>query len=257
MNVYIQLLKNTYFRHFFVALTLLNMGRKLTWVALGWFVYQTTGSLVSIGIVITASTVAPLLSSVLVGGVLDQYNRRSIMIVENGLRGVFLSLIPILHWLDLLNLPIIVAIIFVKGFLSSFTTIGVTSILPSFLRKEDLEPGNAVLSMTGQMGSLIGPAIGGISTAMLGAPLTLLINVICFFIAAVLYFLIPTEVYHKGMERRPIDPSFRRNLVNYGRDVKDGLRFILKYRVLMMIALVTFVFNFCLRTTRGHAAGLC
>ncbi|MEW5568515.1 MFS transporter [Rossellomorea marisflavi] len=155
------LLRNAYFRNFLIASTVLNIGRKLSWIALGWFVYQVTGSTVAVGMVISAATVSPLLSSILVGGMLDHFDRRTVMMWENVVRGGCLALIPLLYWLDVLSIWMIIVVVFVDGCLSSFTTIGTASILPEFLHKEDLETGNAVFTMTGQIGSLIGPAKSG------------------------------------------------------------------------------------------------
>jgi MFS family permease len=244
VEVYIKLLKNSFFRNFLFASTILNIGRKLSWVALGWFVYQVTGSALAIAIVISSATIAPLLSSILVGGILDQYDRRFVMIFENVLRGIFLSLIPILYWFDILSLWVIVTVVFINGLLSSFTTIGTSSILPEFLNKDDLESGNAVFTMTGQIGYLIGPALGGFSTALLGAPMTLFINVLCFLFAALLYIRIPRSAYHTGLQQKKKSANVIEKLQGFVSDTKEGFQFIFKYKILIMIAMVTFLFNF-------------
>ncbi len=244
MGSYTELLRNAYFRNFLLASTLLNIGRKLSWVALGWFVYQVTGSALAIGIVISSATIAPLISSILVGGILDQYDRRIVMIVENVLRGMFLALIPLLYWFDILSLWMIIVVVFINGLLSSFTTIGTASILPEFLNKDDLETGNAVFTMTGQIGSLIGPALGGFSTSLLGAPMTLFINVLCFLIAAILYYIIPKSAYHTGLTKRKEAGNIKEKVKSFITDTKEGFNFIFKYRILIMIAMVTFLFDF-------------
>jgi MFS family permease len=245
LSVYLKLLGNLYFRNFLIASTVLNIGRKLSWVALGWFVYQVTGSTLAIGIVISFATISPLISSIIVGGILDQYDKRILMVLENVMRGLLLSLIPILYWFDILSLWMIVSVVFINGFLSSFTTIGTASILPEFLNKEDLETGNAVFTMTGQAGSLIGPALGGFSTALVGAPMTLLLNVVCFMVAALLYLIIPTGAYHSGAIKQNEEKlDIRLKLHRFFVDTKEGFRFIFSYKVLILIALVTFLFNF-------------
>lgn len=245
MDIYVQLFKNNNFRKFFIALLALDLGRKLSWVALGWFVLETTGSSASIGLVITAATISPLLSSIFVGGILDRYNRKTVMIAENLIRGLVLSTIPILHWAGALNLPTIVTVVFINGILSSFTSIGADSILPSFIKEDELEAGNAVFTMVGQAGSLIGPAIGGLCSAAIGAPMTILLNVFCFLFASFLYSLIPAAIYHNGMVKASdYQLSIRTKIHKYLGDSKEGFAFIFKYRTLIMIALVTFFFNF-------------
>ncbi|MEI5906660.1 MFS transporter [Bacillus spongiae] len=244
MDKYMKLLGNVYFRRFFLASAVLNVGRKLSWIALGWFVYQVTGSTLAIGIVISAATISPLVSSIFVGGILDQYNRRRVMVLENIVRGTLLALIPIFYWFDILSLWVIVLVVFINGMLSSFTTIGTSAILPEFLEKEELETGNAVFMMTGQFGSLVGPALGGFSTALVGAPITLFMNVMCFMVAALLYYRIPHAAYHKGLEQRNRPIDLKRKWSSFYRDTKEGFQFIFTYKSLVVIALVTFFFNF-------------
>lgn len=243
MDAYIKLVKNHDYRNFLLAATVLNLGRKLSWVALGWFVYQVTGSALSIGIVISAATIAPLVSSIFVGGILDEYDRRFVMVAENAVRGILLSLIPFLYWFDILTLWMIVVVVFLNGLLSSFTTIGTSSILPEFLESNELERGNALFTMTGQVGSLIGPALGGFSTALFGAPLTLLINVLCFFSASLLYIRIPRSAYQGEIQRKTND-KLADKVSRFKKDTIEGFAFIKHYNVLIMIALVTFFFNF-------------
>lgn len=244
MNIYVKLLRNINFRRFILSLALLNIGRKLSWVALGWFVYEITGSPAAIGTVIAASTITPLISSILAGGLLDSYNRKVIMIAENLIRGLVLATIPLLFWINSLTLTFVIVVICIDGLLSSFTTIGASSILPSFIEKGDLEAGNAVISMNGQAGSLLGPALGGICAGLFGAPVTLMLNVSCFLLASFLYFLIPSHVYNKNTQiKNNKHYQFNQKLNRYFTDTINGFKYILRFRILIFIALITFFFN--------------
>ncbi|MFB4169662.1 MFS transporter [Virgibacillus sp. JSM 102003] len=239
----VHLLTNRSFTHFVVARMILNLGKKVSWVALGWFVYQLTGLATAIGIVISAATIAPLISSILVGGVLDQLNRRTLMIIENLVRGLLVSMIPVLYWMDLLSLSIIIGIVFINGLLSSITEIGSTTILPSFVKEHELQNANAIMSMTGQIGFLAGPAIGGYFTAFFGAPLTLFIDVLFFFLASFLYFLIPDSIFNRGLDQTQVGLSFKESMNKFFEDTKVGFKFLVRHRSLIMIACVTSVFN--------------
>ncbi|WP_160847616.1 MFS transporter [Pontibacillus yanchengensis] len=228
---------------FLIARLVLELAKKISWIAIAWFVYQLTNSASAIGFVITAATISPLISSVFAGVVLDQFNRRTLMVVENGLRGMFLLLIPLLYWGDLLMFSSIVIIIFLNGFLSAFTDIGSTTILPAFVAKEELESANAMLAITGQSGYLIGPAIGGFLSGFLGAPITLIITVVLFLLASFLYFLIPNEIFHQDMTQQDYTLSWKEKIAKIKEDTKEGFAFLKKHRILIVIASVTLVFN--------------
>ncbi|PFU22004.1 hypothetical protein COK76_24500 [Bacillus cereus] len=237
------LLKNKEFQYFIIATTILDLGKKLSWVALSWFVYQITGSALSVGIVISASTISPLIASIIAGGILDSYNRRNIIVIENIIRGVILSLIPILFWIDALDLWSIVLVVSINGMLSSFTNIGSRTILPSLVNKNQLESANAIVSMTSQFGYLIGPSIGGFSVALFGEPMTLFFNVLCFFIAAFLYSLIPTESYQSQNHKKTNVLSTDNRMRKFFFDTKEGMTFLLKFKPVLFIAFITFFFN--------------
>lgn len=94
MASYIKVLRNKYFTYLVLADTLLDLGKKLSWVTLSWFVYQLTGSTFYTGIIITVTTLAPLLASIFVGPILDRFNRKRIMCNVNLIRGCCILLIP-------------------------------------------------------------------------------------------------------------------------------------------------------------------
>lgn len=228
----------TLIRHFILAHMILDLGKKLSWVALGWFVYQVTGSSLSIGIVISAATISPVLSSVLVGGMLDRLNRRRVMVLDNLVSASILALIPLLYWIDGLTLAVIVAVVFINGLLSSFTDVGSRSILPSFVEKEELESTNGINNMTSQVGYLLGPAIGGLSTGIFGAPMTVFFNVLCYVAAAFLFFLIPSEAYHRGMKSPGKELSSNREIGSFFMETREGFRLIRVFKPLMIMASV-------------------
>ncbi|OWT47741.1 MFS transporter [Bacillus sp. K2I17] len=245
MNKYVKVLKNKYFRRFVIACTLLDLGKKLSWVTLSWFVYQISGSTYITGIIITIASLAPLLSSILVGNILDRYNRRKIMIMTNSLRGILLLLIPSIYWFGVLTIEFISLIMFISGILSVFTSVGTVTILPSFVEKEELETANAVSQMSIQTGYLIGPAVGGFLTAYFGTPLTLAITVLFFFLSSWFYYLISDELFHKGVKMKGKNKklSIKDNMQIFWEETKEGIKFLRSSPILMAIPFITFFFN--------------
>ncbi|WP_085505194.1 MFS transporter [Thalassobacillus devorans] len=178
-----------------------------------------------------------------VGVILDQYNRRTLMVVDNLCRGMLLLLIPLLHWNGLLTLSIILLIVFINGLLSAFTDIGSITILPAFVSKKELENANALLAIAGQTGYLIGPAVGGFLTSFLGASVTLLVTVGFFLMASFLYFRIPEEVFHQDKSRILHTDPWKEKIQNIITDLRESFSFLKRHKILMVIASVTLAFN--------------
>lgn len=79
-------------------------GDSMTFIALPWFVLQTTGSgTATAGILLTFQLPA-IVTGMVIGSFIDRYQPRTIIAIDNGLRALIVGFIPILYWLGGLEL---------------------------------------------------------------------------------------------------------------------------------------------------------
>jgi len=81
-----------------------STGDEFTLLALPWFVLQVTGSGTATAGILLALQLLAILTSMGIGSLIDRFQSRAIITIDNGARTFIIGLIPILYWLGLLEL---------------------------------------------------------------------------------------------------------------------------------------------------------
>jgi MFS family permease len=179
------------FRRLWLSLTISRLGDEFTVLALIWFTLQLTGSGAAIGLVFLCFQIPTILTSSLIGKLLDRYQPRLVMGTENFCRALVMMGFPILHWLGFLQLWHIYVIALLAGALSPATEISVPVMTPHLVGKNELEKANASLSMVWEIATLIGPGIGGILVDQFSGRWVILFDAITFVVMGFVAFSLP------------------------------------------------------------------
>jgi|GEM_PF-1276358 len=229
--------QNRAFRQFWAASTVAMLGHQLSWVALAWFTLQQTNSSLAIGGLMGMYLVMSVVASPLAGYLFDRYARKRLLVVDHVARGFLYALVPLLHWTDLLSYPLLVFLLSLAGLLAPLSTVGSQSVLPNFVRADQLEAANAFSQLSWQLAVLVGPAVGGALTGLVGAPGTMLVNAALFVVPAVMLTAIPAKVFEGRQRERDCGRADRLSF-------RDGLRFFLASPALVALTLASLLFNF-------------
>jgi len=109
------------FGRLWVGRSISLFGDAFTLIALPWFVLQVTGSgTATAGILLTLQLPA-MLTSMVIGWLIDRFQPRAIITIDNGLRTLIIGLIPILYWFGLLELWLLFLLTFLAGMLKPAT----------------------------------------------------------------------------------------------------------------------------------------
>jgi MFS family permease len=166
-------------------------GDAVTLIALPWFVLQVTGSgTATAGILLTLQLPA-IVTSMVIGSLIDRFQPRAIMTIDNGLRTLIIGLIPILYWFGLLELWLLFLLTFLAGTLVPATEVGSRSILPDLVEDKDLDAANMLWSFSLNLSLVIGPAVAGVLVASFGGPSVLLIDAATFAVMAFVAITLP------------------------------------------------------------------
>jgi len=179
-------------------------GDALTLIALPWFVLQVTGSgTATAGILLTLQLPA-ILTSMVIGSLIDRFQPRAIITIDNGLRTFIIGLIPILYWFGLLQLWLLFLLTFLAGMLVPATEVGSRSILPDLVDDKDLDAANMLWSLSINLSLVIGPAVAGVLVASFGGPSVLLIDAGTFAVMALVAITIPNVQRSKPSVQAPL-----------------------------------------------------
>ncbi|KQV73184.1 MFS transporter [Rhizobium sp. Root1220] len=155
------------FRHrsyarFFFARFLLSFSQQIVSVAVGWQMYDQTGSAIYLGLIGLVQFLPSLLLILVTGSVADRHNRRaiaSICSLVGGLCTLALLLMTITGTFS--PLPVF-AVLLIFGIERAFMSPAVQSLAPNLVPPQDLSNAIAWNSSSWQLAAITGPVFGGL-----------------------------------------------------------------------------------------------
>ena len=184
VRVYLRLLRNRRYRLVWAGATLSILGDGAAWVALSWTAYQINQSATDVGALLVAYTAPVVVGGPLVGVLLDRFDRRRLLVVDNLVRGAAMAAVPLLYaagGLEPWHLYVAAA---VYGLLKMFPLAGIPSLIPDLVADDELDAANAMESFSFMLGSVLGPALGGALLAFLDGPYVLAVDAATYVVFA-------------------------------------------------------------------------
>ena len=180
------------FRKLWAASMLSLFGDFFSYVAMAWLVLQLTGSSLALGTVLVAQALPRAVLMVVGGAVADRLSPRLAMLGSMGLRAVFVAPLAFLVLAGRVQMWEVYGIAAVFGIVDAFFFPARSSILPRVVRDHELEPGNAVLNVTGQASVILGPVLGGVIVASFGIGWAFAGDALCFALGLLFILWMPT-----------------------------------------------------------------
>ena len=178
---YLRLFQFTSYRRFWSGFALSTLGDSMARVALVWFVLQETDSARAVGILTLCYTAPILIGGLAAGYLLDRYDRRRVMAVDNAVRGLAMAMVPLLHFLGMLEVWHAYVAAAVFGSLMMISLAGSPSLIPSIIPHDQLTAANAFETLGFSVTSVLGPPLAGVLIALIGAPNVLIIDAASYF----------------------------------------------------------------------------
>ena len=172
------------------------LGDRLVMVAMPFAVLSLPGAgLGDVGLVLGASALA-LALFVLVGGVWgDRFPRRTTMISSDVVRGLAQAVSAALLLTDTATVGRLMVLQAVYGAAEAFFRPAALGMVPQVVEHHQVQPANALLSLTANVGMVAGPAAAGLLVAFAGPGMAIAVDAGTFFVSAVaLVFLRPRPV---------------------------------------------------------------
>jgi predicted MFS family arabinose efflux permease len=177
-------LREVAFRQLFFGQAISALGDRLVPVALAFAVLDLTGSVTDLGIVFAAQSV-PLLVFVLLGGVWgDRLQRQRVMLASDGVRAVAQGVSAALLLSGQAHVWELAGLQAVYGTAAAFFGPAATSLVPQTVDRGNLQNANALLGLSGNLASVLGPALAGVIVATTGAGWGLAVDAATFLASA-------------------------------------------------------------------------
>ena len=218
-------------------------GDLFLFIALPFFVYERTGSVLATGAMFAAETLPRLLFGSVAGVFVDRWDRKRIMVFADLSRAVVL--LPLLAVAAGGPLALVYAVAFVEASVSMFFLPAKSAIIPNLVAERDLTAANSLNSISEEAPSLVGPLLGGALLGVVGLSGLVLLDIATYLASALLISLIGAPTAAVPDEEPEVTAGAAVSAwVNALREWAGGLRLIGKERslaVLFAVLSVAFV----------------
>ncbi|PGB42738.1 MFS transporter [Bacillus toyonensis] len=221
---YSTLLKtNTNFRKLFYGQTLSVLGDWFHTVALFTFVYNVTESPFIIALTFMSKGLPQLLLSPFIGGFVDLFPTKKILISTDVLRGV----IVLTYLLATYKIEIIFVANICLSVLSCLFEPAKQSTLKMIIRQKHLVTANTLSSTVNGFMSIMGASLGGIIAQALSIEIAFIINSLSYFVSALIIYKLNIPSHKKFNIKK-----------SFFVDIKDGYTYILQKKIILALILV-------------------
>ncbi len=146
-----------------------SVGTWMQILAQSWLVYQLSNSAVYLGLDAFFGQIPIFLFSLFGGAWADRKSRRSILLVSQFIQLTCAFILAFLAGAHLVKVWHIWCLSFTVGCAQSFGGPAYSALVPSLVKKEDLQNAIALNSIQFNLARVVGPALGGVALAKLGA----------------------------------------------------------------------------------------
>jgi MFS family permease len=221
------------------------VGNVFAMIAIPWFVLQTTVSPAKTGLTGFFTTLAAVVATFFGGAIVDRLGFKRTSVIADVTSSLAFALIPLLYALGGLQYWQLLALVFIGNFLDAPGTTAREALIPDLagVAGVSLERASALIQAVERGARMVGAPLAGIIIALSGAKNAIWFDAGSFVIsAAIVWALVPAlkvhaapataEAAHAAVPRR------------YLAEIREGIDFILRDRLLLAIVLMVVVSNF-------------
>ncbi|MCD0444742.1 MFS transporter [Glycomyces sp. A-F 0318] len=229
------LARNRSFRLLWFGDAASQVGSMITYIALPLVaILALDASSFEVGLLTAAGYAAWILVGLPAGALLDRRLKRPVMVFCDIGRAALVLSIPVAAALDALTLGQLYAVALGTGILTTVFDIAYPAYVPHIVDRSDLVTANARLQLIYSTSQISGPSVGGGLVQALTAPFAILVNTATFLISAVCLGRIDDT-------EPPPQVTTGESLLT---QIKDGLRFVRRHRVIRSVMIASAGFNF-------------
>jgi MFS family permease len=228
------------FKRFWAGQTISQLGSSFTQFATPLLVFKLTHSAVNLGIATAVNFVPYLLFGLIIGAWADRLDRKLMMVVVDFGRAAVIATIPLMSAVGGLRVWQVYAVGFASSVLTIFFEAGEFAAIPSLVGTEDLIGANGKIQASYSAGAVLGPLLAGLMLAVVDVQTLFLVDAITFVVSAGALLMVQASFSTSAAKKER---------TSVGRDVVEGLRYVLGHPVLRNISAMMAIFNFVGITT--------
>jgi MFS family permease len=185
MPSYSAALSHRDYRRLWVGSTVSVFGDGMTWTALAWLTLDRGGPS-ALGLIAVCYTAPVVAGGFVLGPLLDRFAKKALLLTDNLVRGVVMLSVPLCQARGGTPLGLLFAVAVVYGLLKMLPLAAVPAAIPDLVPKDALQAANALEQLGFGAANALGPALGGLLIAQIGAAYVLTVDAATYFLFAIL-----------------------------------------------------------------------
>ena len=179
--------------------TVSGLGDLLYSVAIGFWVYEMTGSNTLMGVMSSISMFMSMIVMPFSGTIIDKCNRKAVIVGMDVLRGIIMLVVGALALVGKLSVGVVLLAAFLASGCSVFFSPAVSTLMIDIIPHNDMVRGQSIFSGVQTFVNLVGKALSGALVAFCGVPLIITLNGVSYLISAVTeMFITVPKTKHQG-----------------------------------------------------------
>lgn len=159
-------------------------------VAIGYWVFEQTGSSSLMGVMSSISMFVTMFLSPFSGSIIDRCNRKWIMVGMDLMQSAVMLTIGVLACMNRLNVPGVLIAALLAALGSVFYSPAVSTLILDIVPRDDMVRGKSLYSGVHSLLNTVGTAFSGVMVAFFGVPLIVVINGLSNLYSAITEFFI-------------------------------------------------------------------
>ncbi|MFC1480965.1 MFS transporter [Candidatus Neomarinimicrobiota bacterium] len=211
-----------------------HSGDAIYQIALPWLILDLTGSKTATSLVALAAYLPAVLFSLFAGVIVDRFSRRGVMIASDLSRMLLVGLLFFYLYTGGTSATVLGFMAFLVATMATPFYPARDALIPDLVAADKLTSANALMSTSGQMAQLSGPALAGFLIAWVGLYNLFAIDAATFAASLAAMLLIRVKDRHR------VGPQTATHL----SEMLEGLRFVWRESALGLLIILTAINNF-------------
>ena len=161
-----------------------TLGDLLYSVAIGYWVYEQTGSSTLMGVMSSISMFMTMIVMPFSGTIIDKCNRKTVIVGMDIARGIIMLVMGMLAFAESLHVSVVLIAAFLASGCTVFFEPAVNTLYLDIIPHDDMVRGQSIQSSINTLIQLVGSAFSGALVVFLGVPLVIVLNGISYLISA-------------------------------------------------------------------------
>jgi len=226
------------FRHYLTASTPNLVSFWMHRIAVGWVMWELTGSATWLGALAFAELFPTVLLTAIGGVLVDRFGAKRMAMLTQGVMTVLMSAMALLVALELATPVLLVALTAVQGFTMAFFSPARLAMVPQLVPNADVGNAVALNSILFNLARFVGPALAGITIAAIGPAVAM-----ATYAVTAAYFLVVFQL----LVAIPDPPKQKRGGLDIVGDLLAGLRYVRRHDGIAPLLVLTLASSFALR----------